>query len=134
MLALSSMMLPQPQSLDENSSLYQYSQIIRDNTKQITKEIIGDEYIEFQNNDYRHYYPNVPQHLDKYVDYACMIIAELIDSVMASRFINEESLSILQDQLEQIEKIISQFNKEANHIHKISDITYIDKNNDNLKK
>ncbi len=134
MLALSSMMLPTTQLLDKNDCLFKYSELIRDNTEKITAEAIGDEQIEFKDGDYRRYYANVPESLDRYVDYAAMIIAQLIDGVMASRFINEESLSLLHQRLEQINQIVSDFNTYANNMHKIADVTYIDKGDSKLKK
>lgn len=134
MLALSSMMLPTEQLFDKNDTLDKYSQLTRDYTKQITAETIGDEYTEFKDGDYRKYYPSVPDSLDRTVDYAGMIIAKLIDGVMAARFLEEKNISGLQQYLEQIEKVVSDFNKYANSVHKISDITYIDKDEGKSKK
>lgn len=127
MLALSSMMLPTTQLFDKGDTLYKYSELIRDYTKQITSETIGDEYTEFKDGDYRKYYPNVPDSFDRIIDYAGMIIAKLIDGVMVARFLEEKNICGLQQYLEQIEKVVSDFNKYANSVHKIADITYIEK-------
>ena len=134
MLALSAIMLTTPQSLDPKKSLDKYSKIIRDITKEITAELIGEEYTEFNNGNYRNYYPKIPDELENYVDYAGMIIAKFVDGVMASKFTNKESLSELQQLLEQIDQIISNFNERANTAHKIADITFTDQGSSNPRK
>ena len=83
MLALACMMKELPTSVFDQNCLFDDSQKIREITKATIKPILGDEYLEFKDGEYRNYYPTVPDYLEKYVDYAGMIIAMLTDGVMA---------------------------------------------------
>lgn len=133
-LALSSMMLPKPKSFKPEDALSKYSQIIMEKTEEITSDIIGEEYLEFKNDEYRRYYPNVPDEWDRYVDYACMIIARLIDGAMAARFSSKEQLDVLKQRLEKINEVVGEYNLAANSVHRMANITIVKNDDDEVDK
>lgn len=131
MLALSTMMLEEPQSLDKESALYKYSEIIRNKTSQITSDIIGEEFTEFKDDEYSQYYTKSPKKLDKLADTAGEITAIFIDAIISSRYLDEKKIDILQEYLNQVLQSVDDFNKQVNNMHKLADITILDKDNNN---
>ena len=132
MLALDLMMRLQSTSLDSDSSLYKNTSDIRNRTVKITGATIGDEYMHLdKSGDYIRFFSKVPYTVDRYVDYAGKTIAAFIDGVMAARFYSEADMERAMHMLEEIYEAVESFNKEANHMHNMSNITIVEKKENN---